>query len=167
MNTRINRKIFYAPGIVSLFGQVFIILFCFNPTTPTQRKETVIKHYLPSDNSKDFFSGYTLLEKGIKGKKLIQLELTDEITEDNKKVDFIQSEARRLKFTHDTTTVIKIYLSDEITYGRFVELINIMLKDNHKRYALWKNYFYIFGEPISQQSSPAGQHYRSIGLSYL
>ena len=122
------------------------------------KNETVIKHYLPSEDHNNMYSGYQLIDQMFKKKKVIHIDLTGNINEDDKKVAFIQFEARRLKYTHDTTSVIEIHLTDEITYGRFVELINIMLKDEHKRYALWKNSFYIFGEPPLQVILPETIH---------
>jgi hypothetical protein len=56
-------------------------------------------------------------------------------------------EGRRIKYTHDTTSVIKVHINEENTYGQFVELVNMMLKDVQKRYFLYRDDFYILGEP--------------------
>lgn len=79
-------------------------------------------------------------------KKFITIDLTGEIKEDEKRIDFIRMEARRLKYTYDTTHILKVHFTEENTYGQFVQLVSIMQKDLHKRYMLYKDDFYILGE---------------------
>jgi hypothetical protein len=49
-----------------------------------------------------------------------------------------------MKEQPDTSHYIRILLSEEIKYLDIVSLINIMIKDGHKRYMIWQNSFYIF-----------------------
>ncbi|MEO5593924.1 MAG: hypothetical protein ABIR15_03220 [Chitinophagaceae bacterium] len=132
--------------MLSITGLLFILKFVTIPAFIPVDHETVIRQYLPSEDRNNFYSGYQLIDQALKKKKIIHINLTGDDTEDDKKIIFIQSEARRLKYTCDTTKLIEIHLSDQISYGRYVELVNMMLKDQHRRYALWKNNFYIFGE---------------------
>jgi len=125
------KKIIYIPGMISITGLLFILKFVTIPAFIPVIHETAIKHFLPSEDRNNPFSGYQLIDQVRKKKEIIHINLTGDEAEDDKKVLFIQSEARRLKYTCDTTKLIEIHLSDQISYGRYVELVNIMLKDEH------------------------------------
>ena len=136
---------------------MFILKFVTLPAFIPVKYETVIKHTLPSEDPDKSFSGFQLIDQTIKKKKVIHIDLTGNSNEDDKKIYFIQSEARCLKYNNDTASIIEIHLSNETSYGRFVELVNIMLEDGHKRYGLWKDNFYIIFTPASPiPSTPQG-----------
>ena len=152
------KKILYIPRVLSTTGLLLLLNFVTLPRFFPVKNETVIKHNLPAEDRNSLFSGYWLVTQKLKKKKIIHIDFTGDIAEDDKKISFIQSEARRLKYMHDTSKVIEIYLSDEITYSRFVQLINVMLTDKHKMYGLWKNCFYIFGEAPPRPIQPETTH---------
>lgn len=94
------------------------------------------------------FSGPDMLNEWKRTKKeFITVNLTGYFPEDKKRMDFIRMEARRLKYTCDTTHILKVHFSDENTYGQFIQLVSIMQQDIHKRYAFYEDDFYILGEP--------------------
>lgn len=160
ISTKLNNRLYITVGIV-LAGLLLVLVGYPLFSTPA-KKQTVIKYYLPSEDLANPFSGFMVIDKAVKEKKVIRVSLSGDNMEDDKKMNFIQQEARRLKYTCDTSDMIEIYLPDNITYGRFVELVNIMLKDGHKRYALWKHHFYIFGEaPLAPETT------NSTRLTYL
>jgi len=136
-------KKMYIPAIITVTGLVLIFCYIVVPNTIPLKRETTIKHILPSEDSSNSSSGYQIIERSLKKKKVIHLELTGNVPEDDKKLAFVQFENRRLQYTNDTSSIIEIHLANEITYGRFVGLVNMMLKDGHKKYGLWKNNFYI------------------------
>lgn len=117
-------------------------------------RETVIRLNMPSDEpSHDSyiksFSGPDILnEWKTTKKKFVTIDLTGDTKEDEKRIDLITLEARRLKYEHDTTSVIRVHINEENTYGQFVQLVNTMLKDRQKRYFLYKDDFYILGESL-------------------
>lgn len=117
---------------------------------PTKKSETVLRFSLTSDRPAT--SGITayntsfVLEK-TKGKHLITIDLDGNIALNGRKMLYIEQEAMRINYSYDTTSVIRVSLSDSTTYGTFVQLLNIMTADVIKRYALIGNDFYIFGEP--------------------
>lgn len=152
----------YVTGGIALAGLLLVPFFAHPRFSTPVARQTVIKYYLPAEDPSNPYSGFAIIDRAITAKKVIHVSLSGAIIEDDKKMDFIQLEARRLKYTCDTTAMIEIYLADNITYGRFVELVNMMLKDGHKRYALWKHHFYIFGE-----SPPAPAATDSIRPMYL
>lgn len=142
-----RRKLYYVPGLISA---IFIPFLFFTklkiPKTFTAANYSVLSERKEKHNSFMYqMTGEYFMNK-IKRKKLIPFYL-DENHELNKiKFKFIQREALRLKYTCDTNNVIAIHFSDSLQYGEFVYLLNMMIVDNHKRYAEWKNIFYIFGE---------------------
>lgn len=82
----------------------------------------------------------------IKGKKKIRIELDNDRLTNQKKINLIQYEARKLKYTMDTTTVIIASLTKDVLYSEIMQLIRLCKNDSHKRYALVDNNFIILGE---------------------
>ena len=113
-----------------------------SPAAPAQG--TTIKFFLPSENRSNRFAGYYTIDRDIQQKKIIHVDLTGDTAGDAKRTEFIATEARHLKYNGDTSSIIAIHLSDKTSYSQFVELNNIMLRDGHKRYALWKKQFLYF-----------------------
>ena len=99
---------------------------------------------------KQFSTSEILQEWKKQHKKIIQIDLTGDEEEDKRRFDFIRTEARRLEYTCDTTTILKIHFTDKNTYDQFAELLNILHKDRHKRYTFFRDDFYILGEPLSE-----------------
>jgi hypothetical protein len=150
-------KLFYIPGMISLL--VVPVLFYF--FQPTPKKQTVLKIFVtredrPEDRTSTILSfSRSAVMAELKGKKIKTVYYDEDHELNARKLEFIAQEALKLKFYHDTTQVIKVRLSSETTYGEFVQLINIMYKDKHKRYAWLDDDFYIFGEepPASEMPS--------------
>lgn len=93
-----------------------------------------------------YWSGAAILnEWKNQNKKIIPIYLTGDKSEDKKVFELITFESRKLIYTCDTNTIVKVHFSEENTYGQFVELNNIMLEDHHKRYFYYKDDFYILG----------------------
>ena len=86
------------------------------------------------------------IEKEIKRKKQIKFTLDNNEKDNKRKMEMIQYEALKLKYTQDTATVVVIILSDSITYGDFISIFDMCLADGHNRYASWDDKFVIFGE---------------------
>ena len=117
----------------------------------------VFKYFVPRLNVSNDHYGYLFeaprILESIKHKKFISVALTAEKNEDEKRLNFVQLEARRLKYTNDTNSVIKVFIPDSCKYGTFLELLYMMNEDQHKRYFEYQNWFYIFGEPPDKQSN--------------
>ncbi len=145
--------LFYTPGLISLMV-VPVLFYILQPSIKTQ---TVIKFVVPKDDyqSPNRF-GFTRSAAiaALKGKKINTVYLDENHGLNTRKLEFITREALKQKFYHDTTQVIKVRLSAETTYGEFVQLVNIMIKDGHKRYGLLDNDFYIFGEEPPEPPKP-------------
>lgn len=63
-----------------------------------------------------------------------------------KKLNFIRYEARKIKYTKDTTSVINIAITNEVTYSEILQIIDMCYEDDHKMFTLLKKRFIIFGE---------------------
>jgi hypothetical protein len=143
-----RRKLFYVPGMISLL--VVPVLFYFYQ--PVMKTSTLLRLVVPNDESSPGqyrFSRYAV-KAALRGKKINTVYLSGDRKLNAKKLDFIAYEALKLKFYHDTTQIIKVHFTDEETYGEFVQLVNIMHRDDHKRYAWVDDDFYIFGEPLPE-----------------
>jgi hypothetical protein len=69
----------------------------------------------------------------------VKIELDGDRETNQKKIELIKYEARKLKYTKDTTTVINISLTNETTYSELVQLIDLCYADKHKRFTLIKS----------------------------
>ena len=138
-------KLFYTPGMISLLV-LPVLLYIYQPSI---KEYTVLRFILPKDDSQSpSHSGYTysVVSDVLKGKKIHTIYLGEHNDVNEKKLALFAREALKLKFYSDTTQVVGVYLSEESTYGNFVQLVNIMVRDKHKRYTLIGDYFYVFSE---------------------
>jgi hypothetical protein len=147
-------KLFYIPGMLSLLV-VPVLFYIYQPVIKTP---TVLRLFIPTDDKSPNlyrFSRYSVKAQ-LKGKKINTVYLDGNRKLNSKKLDFIADEALKLKFYNDTTQIIKVRFTDETTYGEFVQLVNIMYRDDHKRYALLDNDFYNLGDPPLDPPDPHG-----------
>jgi hypothetical protein len=107
---------------------------------------TIIRYNIPSDDPDDIFSGKKSVKLLKKNFKFITYAFTGDSSEDDKIFESFKAEAGRLKYTNDTTHLVRIYLHENITYGRFLKILTLMKEDGFKRYLEWDNFFYVVGE---------------------
>lgn len=139
-------KLFYIPGMLSLL--VVPVLF-YRYQADIGKTLTVLRLFVPSDdNSPDQykFSRYALKAE-LKGKKINTVYLNGNRVLNAKKLDFIAYESLKLMYYHDTSQVMHVKFTQETMYGEFVQLVNIMHRDDHKRYVWLDDDFYILGDP--------------------
>jgi len=156
-----TKKLFYLPGIISLIG-IWSFYFYFKERF-IQKKETYLTLAIPKDGNKYGLLSVGSIIKQIVTKKQIKIELNDDVETNQKKMELVKYEARKLKFTKDTMTVINISLTNETTYGDIVKLLDLCYIDKHKRFVLMKKSFLIFGEYPKLQKDTIKQ----IPLIYL
>lgn len=139
-----GKKLYYAPGVISLIG-IWSFYFHFQNRFKS-RPETSLIINVPKENNNYFQYSTGYFKKLIASKKQIKLELNEDRETNQKKIEFIKYEARKIKYTKDTNSVISISLTNETTYGEFVKLLNLCYADDHKLFVLFKKSFLIFGE---------------------
>ena len=150
MNKR--PKLFYIPGMISLL----LLPVLFSMYLHIEKKQTVLKLVLPKEDRPEDRSSLNMrfsraaVMAQLKGKKINTVYYDEDHELNEIKLDFITREAQKLKFYHDTTQIIKVRLANETTYNEFVQLVNVMYRDKHKRYVLLDNDFYILGEEPPQ-----------------
>ena len=92
-----------------------------------------------------YFSNFSILNQ-IQKKKKIKIELNEDNYTNQKKFELIRNEARKLKYTKDTSSVIDISLTNKINYEVILQLFIICQEDEHHMYSLLRNRYIIFGE---------------------
>jgi len=141
-----NLKLIYSPGLISLLA--LLIFLCFGLKRVIPKRESFITYFAPKDTRphdwSKIFSKYIIIDE-IKKKRKIQITLDDDRFTNKKKINLIRYEAQKIKFTNDYSAVVLITLTNEITYGEFVSLLNICQMDDHKRFAAFDDKFVIFG----------------------
>lgn len=130
-----------------------------HPSQQSLKNKTVLRLFLlrrhkPDDDSSFVTFSEKFILNQVRQKKVIKIDLSGDAEQDSKRFEFIRHEARRLKYTYDTTTVIQVHFNKENTYGQFVYLVNMMVEDQHKRYAFINDDFYIYGEPPPVLNNP-------------
>lgn len=157
-----KKLTFYRPGLISLIGIPIMMLFVM---PPAPKSEKAIRLNLPNDypsvNNDEpikFTSKYVIKEAKKHKVETIYWEpsgivgFEDYIYQRNKR--FIQNEIERLQFTHDTSRVLKIQLTDDNTYGDFVWLVNQAMLYKYKRFAHVNDAFYFFPNPPLNYHKP-------------
>jgi hypothetical protein len=152
-----KRKLYYVPGLISLLG-LPILLHFWGPTAP--KLLTVAKIIFPSEDTKPSPSGSILFSKwylyqSLKLKKIVSVDLNDDRRDGNelgrfrqlKKLDFISNEIARRQFTHDTTSILKVQLGDDCTYGDFFWVLNQAKVYDVRRFAFVDDAYFLFSNP--------------------
>ncbi len=142
-------KLLYSPGLISIFGLLFFIMFLFKKLLP--KPASFITYFSPKDTKPHdwsiTFSKYTILDE-VKRKRKIQITLDADKLTNQKKLSLIRYEAQKLKYTNDTSAVILITLKNDITYGEFITLLDLCQMDDHSRFAAFDDKFVIFGATL-------------------
>jgi hypothetical protein len=141
------KKLIYVPGLISLIGILIALPSFYKKRIPV--KEYCLPLFVLADGNKYNWFRWPLkhdIEKNIHKKKKIKFELDENKMENYKKLEIIRYEALKLKHTLDTSTVILLTLSDSISYGELISIIDMCEANGLKRYAYWDNKFVIFGE---------------------
>lgn len=140
-----RKKIYYVPGLISLLALPFL-LFQFNPLPLAQ---TVLKLNLPNDETNKNENGFIFSSENvmqtIKQKKKLNIDLDEDHELNKNKLEIIRVDAARLQYYGDTTTIIKVNFSADVSYKEFVFLLNILNKYKIKRYAWVYDSMIIFG----------------------
>jgi hypothetical protein len=145
---RRTRKLFYAPGLISLIGLLLSLPSFYKNNSPV--KQCYLTSYVVPDCNGDPEMFYQFskcnLESEMGKRRQIKFTLDNNKEENKSKMEMIQYEALKLKYTEDTSNVILINLTDSIIYGDFVSIVDMCEADGHKLYASWDNKFVIFEE---------------------
>lgn len=161
-----KRRLFYVPGLISLIGLPILLYFMGPGEKPIWN---AVKINLPSDEVKPDpylirFSRRAVYQS-LKHKKIITVDLGEDIRSDRdflnevvyqKKLDFISEEIARRQFTHDTSSVLKIQLGGNCTYGDFVWVLNLAHVYDMKRFVFIDDAYYLYTNPPPERVSDLG-----------
>lgn len=139
------KKLYSYVVMISLAGFQTLLLILFiqmllELLVPPPK--TQLSFQLTAEKVNTNFNGHELLRR-LKYKMAININLTGIKELDDKLMEKIQLETRKLNATDDTTHFIKIHFTSNNTYGQFVQLVNMMHLEMQKRYAYWEDDFYI------------------------
>lgn len=149
------RKIHYTPGMISLIGLFFLLPYALDKTgiQPTRVISFVVpKQSDPNEHTVSLFTERWLM-KGVEKKKKIRFFLNADRKTNQNKIDLIRSEARRLKYTLDSNSVILVEFSNDLLYRELFRLLDNCVTDSIRRYATFDNKFVIFGETTPKEKS--------------
>jgi len=143
------QKLYYAPGIISLLGYLFLLPYAYNKSTPKPPVRAIpffALQFPVANNDHPYIFTTRWILKDVENKKKIKFFLNDDRADNQKKIELIRWEARRLKYTLDSSSVIFIEYTDDLLYGELFKILDNCNADKIRRYATWSNYFVIFGE---------------------
>ena len=141
-----QKKLYLVPGMISLFALV-IFLKWYADRLEYQTYDSY-PFAVPDDREESRSSMVSCyqIEKDISKKKQIEIILDENEADNRKKFDLIKYEARKLKYTHDTSRVLRIRFTEKMNYAEFIQLIKMCYEDGHKRFTLLNRSFVIWGE---------------------
>jgi hypothetical protein len=140
-----KRKLYYAPGIISLIGFLFLLPYSYKKIKPDTLRVITLNVPVEEGKGEMLFSVYNI-QKHLNRKKQITIFLNSDKETNEKKIELIRYEARKLKYTFDTSSAILITFSNGLPYSEFIKLLDVCKIDSIKRYAVWGNHFAIYGE---------------------
>jgi hypothetical protein len=162
-----RKKLYYIPGLISIIGLPVLFFFL----GPEDRVDpTCLSLRIPSENRSpgtiiqwSKADAYSVLNK----KKFVTIDLDDhqpwygsdwDEMDINyifrRKLEFFRKELERLQFTNDTSTILKVRLGEDNTYGEFVWVLNHGMLYRIKRYVYLDNCIYFFSNPPLQHYPP-------------
>ena len=147
-----KKKMYFTPGVISLVALMIFLKWVFDTFDLFEPKLSRIYQFNVPRDGKNAAYGFSIyqIEQYLRSKKQIEFILDeDEITND-KKFEIIKYEARKLKYTHDTSTVLRIRFTDDTNYGEFIRLVGLCYSDGHKKFILLNKSFVILGESNSR-----------------
>lgn len=148
MKTERLQKIYYKPGIISLFLLPFIFIYLAN--NEIKRKTCVVLPLVLADTN--YLKTIKALEYYYNSfppkRNYVDISFTGDNNSDKIKIDFAQIKIREILEEKDYINGIHFKFTDNCTYGTFVNTINILKKDSAKTYmALEKDIWFYQLQP--------------------
>lgn len=142
-----KSPVFIAPTVIATLAVITFVLSLNDICLQIRpyRKPEMYSLILPSIKKNGFFTEDHF--KNEVQKKKIRTYILTGTDEDSIKFRLIREDAIRMKFTCDTSMVIKVHFRNEATYGEFFYLNRLMKTEKIKRYAFVDPAFFIFGPP--------------------
>jgi len=134
---------FYIPGVFSLVG---IMLFLYYFTTFQNRNfrvvDVVMLENIKQVNKSELILKITGYESIKINRKIIEIILNGK--NDIPKITKAQILIRKMISENDSIKGLKFTFTNNSTYNSFVKIINVLLIENAKRYAISENNIYFF-----------------------
>lgn len=127
--------------VIAFLSLTWILLYNFSNLQHKSISYTTL--YVPSTGNYPF-STVPLL-KLIAAKKKIRVSLNDDSISNQKKMNLIRQESRKINYTNDTNSVVMVTFEKNAAYSNLLALMQLCTDDQYKRFALIQNNFIIFG----------------------
>ena len=133
---------------ICLSGILAIMVYDFFAPTLKEKNKSFVKYNIPSDDTNDQFSGQRAIAAINKHFLLQTFTLTGNDKKDEKILSEYNNAVRRNSNLKKPINIIRLNLGNNVTYGRFISILNLMKKEDYKRYFEWENYFYVITRNI-------------------
>jgi biopolymer transport protein ExbD len=133
---------------ICLSGILTLVVYDFFAPTLKEKNKSFIKYIIPSDDKNAMFSGQKITDAIIKHFLLQTFTLTGNEKKDEKVLSEFNSAVIRNSNRKKPINIIRLNLGNNVTYGRFISILNLMKKEDYKRYFEWENYFYVITRNI-------------------
>ncbi|NCU05902.1 MAG: hypothetical protein GXC73_18205 [Chitinophagaceae bacterium] len=122
----------------------FLLFLFVREINATNVSQTYLKYNIPTDDRNDRYSGQRAVERIQQAYAIKTLQFTGNENKDDHILKtfatLLQTESRK----KEATIIYRVYIPKEVTYSRFISLLNLMQTEGYKRYFEWDNYFYVF-----------------------
>jgi hypothetical protein len=147
-----RKKLYYVPGIISIMMLPVLFFFIGPEDPPDYRSIRLTLASTDKDTAGVLKFTEDYIYHKLENKKLVTIDLQSYIWNDTSfsfrdGFSLAVSELQRLQSAHDTSSVLKIPMNSQNSYGDFVWVINEAIIQRWNRYAFIDNSFYLFPEP--------------------
>ncbi len=147
-----NTKTFFCVFVLAVMLLSGAIYFASYRKASVSPATCTLTLFLPNERNvagiPDRFSKQAFMQE-ISGKPVKTIDLTDDHATNQRKLAAVRAAAKKLRESHDTSTVIRVVYSTQATYQELVNLVDMLQVDKQKRYAIIDNDIYIIGSPMS------------------
>ncbi|MBF4518850.1 hypothetical protein IRZ71_21040 [Flavobacterium sp. ANB] len=141
-----RKKIFYVPGMISL---IFIPLLCliYFYKVDAFKVYTLLNVELPAPDN-NVFEELNIAD--LRKYKIFNYNSNE--FEENRSLEKLRFSLRKLKKENDTINGIRIHLGKKMTYGVYVQVLNIFAEEGIEIYIPHKDDFWVFMKPKPKQN---------------
>ena len=140
MEARKNRKIYYVPGIISLFFIPLLLFYFTYKLVKSSNKYSIAMNWVDIERFKE---NPEILGKFPPERKFIKFLITGDKTQDRKKLACSQIIIKDIVSRSDTTIGVHFQFGANAQYWSFIKAIDICRTENIKCYMPYENNLWV------------------------